>query len=451
MTSTNETSQQYRIPEANFAALTAKIEKITRRAVKLGTEAVKFEVTGHDDVPVLHAGKPTGEVTRYLLVTVTGKAPQVAGWTFVATLEHAGEEAGTIIRTVPGVETKIPVSFRSANPSHCDHCHTRRVRKDTFLVVNAQGEFKQIGRNCLCDFLGGHDPQGAARGAEYLFDIDESAHGAEGFGGGAYRYDLGLFLAFVAAAIRAAGWLSRGKARELNEADACVTATADVAFRVMIAKGREKDKIDPKFFPAEADYTQAEASLAWVKETIESKPTEDRTDYEHNLVVVTKQQAIEPRGMGIAASAVQGFIRATQRAAEAKARQEAGKASEFVGEVGVRSVFFVKSLGEPRAFEGQFGTTYLYKLVTQDGAMLTWFASGGTLDALVTDAFVAVMATVKKHEDYKGTKQTVVSRLAIATQKQIDKATGADKAKKAQAKAEKDLAKRLAQKAEQDW
>jgi hypothetical protein len=82
-------------------------------------------------------------------VIVKGETPRVAGFEFLATLEH--EEGGTIIRRMPrfGEDAEkgdgIDLSaYREACP-RCDHCGLERHRKDTYLVRNAEtAEIKQV-------------------------------------------------------------------------------------------------------------------------------------------------------------------------------------------------------------------------------------------------------------------------------------------------------------------
>jgi hypothetical protein len=59
-------------------------------------------------------------------------------------------------------------------------------------------------------------------------------------------------------------------------------------------------------------------------------------------------------------------------------------------------------------FEGNYGVTHIYKFRTTDGNALTWFASRDQ-DLAVGDA-VTLTGTVKKHDDYRGEAQTVLTR-----------------------------------------
>src|SRR6266702_4050641 len=78
---------QYRVPTQNIASLEESIAHLNRRAKRLGTPAITLEklelerVVTTDDFGV-------ETVTFLQIVCVSGEAPKVNGWTFIATLEH---------------------------------------------------------------------------------------------------------------------------------------------------------------------------------------------------------------------------------------------------------------------------------------------------------------------------------------------------------------------------
>lgn len=84
--------------------------------------------------------------------------------------------------------------------------------------------------------------------------------------------------------------------------------------------------------------------------------------------------------------------------------------SEFVGEVGQRMTrdLIVDSV---RSFHGRFGISYIYKLLDEQGNNFVWFASKPALKNQ-TGKMTAVF-NIKKHNDYDGTKQTVITRVKV--------------------------------------
>lgn len=141
---------------ADVPYLLAKIEKANRKAARAGVKG--YDVAIGEVQQERGVDEKTGLpwVMDFVEVTVTGEAPKVAGWSFVATLSW-DVEVGLITRVVPGLDNEPDLSGLRAEgtTAWCDHCGTARFRLDTFAVRNVEtGEIKQVGRNCLQSFLG---------------------------------------------------------------------------------------------------------------------------------------------------------------------------------------------------------------------------------------------------------------------------------------------------------
>lgn len=65
-----------------------------------------------------------------------------------------------------------------------------------------------------------------------------------------------------------------------------------------------------------------------------------------------------------------------------------------------------------RTTNGYYGMSYMYKLLTAEGNQLVWFASRDALAGYPNK--VKLKFTVKKHSEYNGTKQTVITRAKVA-------------------------------------
>lgn len=83
--------------------------------------------------------------------------------------------------------------------------------------------------------------------------------------------------------------------------------------------------------------------------------------------------------------------------------------SDWVGQVGEKIEIEV-SVDSVRSVNGYYGMTYLYKLIDSSGNDLTWFASRNALEGLTN---IKIKATVKKHDQYNGRKQTVLTRVKV--------------------------------------
>lgn len=138
---TTETAvlQEFRIPDANLQNLRDRIEKLSRKAMKLVGQPITLTVVKTFDVErTKHdfaTGKPfgTGVFDRFHTVTVSGPRPKLAGWVFSAALDVVdvdGEKA-VMVRNAPG-ET-IPTHLRE-HTSGCDHCGVERRRKTIYVL-----------------------------------------------------------------------------------------------------------------------------------------------------------------------------------------------------------------------------------------------------------------------------------------------------------------------------
>jgi hypothetical protein len=83
-----------------------------------------------------------------------------------------------------------------------------------------------------------------------------------------------------------------------------------------------------------------------------------------------------------------------------------------VGEVGDRVTFENATLNSVRELDGNFGITYLHKFTDAAGNDLVWFASNDNLGD--EGEVITFKATIKRHGDYKGRKNTVINRAKAA-------------------------------------
>ncbi len=242
-------AKTYLVPEVKITSLVKALDSMIRRAVKLGVETcsyklgttvdkpyethfsvdqgryvrTRFEGTADELVTLERKGKIS--YYRFQNVTIAGPNPVLAGWEFVATLQHLRDEetgkAINLLRSRPSFEGKIPDSFKTAESTNCDHCGQRRFRNDTYLVRNVTtGAWKQIGSTCIKDFLGGIDPRVVASILEWFLETErlcsEGDEDGEQTHHGVARHSLRHALAVAAAIIRQEGWTSAKKAEEFG-------------------------------------------------------------------------------------------------------------------------------------------------------------------------------------------------------------------------------------------
>jgi len=425
-TPVDTTPETYDIPEPRFAELEKRVERLARKAAKLGQAAVAVKVVDEKTVPVLdESGEKTGRLRVYKVIEVVGQAPNVAGHTFIAAVEHT--TAGNIISKAPGCEdVEVPNDLRDGKPV-CDHCKTRRARKDTFILrEDESGSFLRVGRNCLADFLRGEDAAEALRLWTLISDVRRFSlmSEEEGFGVGGSSYLLGLVF-YVACAFRAIavkGWVSRGQVYENQCGEATADTAAHAAGRAPTNPNDRKDWDDLQ--PTEENFKDAKAAVEW------AQALEGKSDYEHNLKVSCTLEYVESKNMGLTASATVAFNRFREREIERAREAKRTADSTHFGTEGSRynrKLVVTKSLTR----DNDFGMTILYTMEDETGNVFKWWASNGyyleseTRLMRAGDEFFFTF-TVKRHGSYQGTQETTISRAAPSTEKTSHKWVGSD-------------------------
>ena len=379
---------EYKVTAARLPVVRTRFEKLAKRAAKLGVEAPTFTIVREgalfqrrDDFTGVWVTVPEAEstrVTRCYWVTVQGESPRLpGGWKLAATVQHT--EVGNAIRAAAEFDA---TPYRTGTPK-CDHCQTSRQRRDTYVVVNEAGEVKQVGSNCIANFLGGVNPEAIAAYAgsvlDAMSDLDaEAEHFSTGIRDRNSVY-LPEYLAETVAAIEAHGWLSKGKA-SFDQ-----TPTASVATNNMFAECRtfpacwkhnvsHRDNAEP----TEAQIAEADATLTWCRDHFQDR--NDLDDYEWNLSVSLLRDWIEPRETGLAASAVQYYRRNIQKAIEEAARKEQRAAAGPAPEGRVEVTGIITKIQER---EGYMPGTVDYKMtVLLENGSRVWT----TLPAAISQA-----------------------------------------------------------------
>lgn len=395
--------------------LEARLEKLNRRARKLGVPELRLEVSAPyvREVPAELPGAPPVKYEA-VDVAVVGETPHLAGWELVAVIEH--EEGENLTRPVPGVEANISV-YRDA-PPHCDHCGTTRHRLETFIVRNESGVLSQVGRNCLADFLGGQSPQAVLWLAGWISEVGSDDFWSFGGMKMAYVVEPETFLGTVAALIRIDGWMGRTKAREWGK-----VATVDDAW-VIHFPPKSPDRKYREWRAArettDADRETGKAALAWAREL----PPDDPNEYRSNLGRVARKEAWVARRIGLGGSAVSSYLREMEREVAFRKAAE-GYKREHVGTVGERLRGLDLELVSAKSFEGDYGPRTLVVLVDSERRRFKWWASGSKYTTSEPGTKLHVDATVKKHEEWKGMLETVLSRVT-----EVDPNRKAPKARK---------------------
>ena len=270
-------------------------------------------------------------------------------------------------------------------------------------------EYKQVGRNCLADFIG-FDPHAAAAMAEILASAGDFAsaceEGGEGFNGTRTYYTISEYLQHVAVMIRKGGWLSKGKAWEQGNVE---MATANCAWENMrLANSRDLSDNQKAEKVEEQDVAVVAKTIDYLNSHFDMEDTAAAalSDYEHNLRVAFLSGAVQPKTAGILASA----INYAAREQEKKSERVDFSNSQFVGEIGKRAIF----MGLKCVFPGFGGRPVVF--VDAAGNKVSAWNPGFNVEKGDT---YNVKATPVKQDEYKGIKSTMLNRMVLATEKDL--------------------------------
>jgi hypothetical protein len=404
METTNEITQPvttepkiFKIPADNLPKLREKIEALAKRARRMGLVP-----------PTIIVGKPVeeklvkietdldGETIRieefveFYPVAIEGESPKFDGWRFIASCDYH-EEPVVIRQFVRDAELSLPEKCRSLGPV-CEHCKKSRARKDCFVLLNDDGRWIQVGRSCLKDFLGHPKPEHLAAMAEFIREIEDACYGGSERGGIKGLPGTLFVLSWACSTVARLGWMPKSKenieARIFSTSYIVNDAIADYWDSL---KKREKCAYP---LPTAADYTKAEAVVAW------AKAIEGRSEYEQNLAACAARSSVSHKNFGIVVSMVVVYDRAMGNKREAANSGFVGNLKERLRNVKVTCERAIPLQG------GMYGDQWINIFRDANGNVLKW----KTGKCFMTGHEYILTGTVKAHEEYRGTKQTELTR-----------------------------------------
>ena len=379
------------IHPSKMKKLEKKVAAMNRRGVKIG--GGKLEIANvHEWAYKKELGHGRYVMVPQISLDIIGEVPRVAGYTVLARVEHT--DAGNILTHIEGDESELD-DWRHA-PSTCEHCNTKRRRRDTFFVRHDEtGNVKRVGRSCLADYV---RDEGIAEVAKFFL----AASWFNTLGGYEdptnYYPELNDYLACACAAVRQDNGFfpSREEHRSTK-----VHASWIYWPPPSTVPSIEKEKWQ-RAQPSVEDKAKAKQIVAWVAQLDASTNT-----YLHNLQTACALSYVTDRTGGLVVSAVQAFDRdrATRKTSVDNVE------SNYVGEIKQRLRDMHLVIMGVYWFATQFGENANVIMVDADGNVFKW-RTGSCHDFGQGDS-VVVTGTVVNHSVYRGVRQTVLSRCTM--------------------------------------
>ena len=391
---------RYAIFEGNMERLTKKMTRIQNKCKKYGCSFTFNEVG--EEFRELTDEDGRNYTARFVLVEAEGIA-RVNGWQFVASVEHT--EKGNILNKATEVE--VPERYYTGAP-YCEHCGNRNL-KYTFIIHNEEtGEFKQVGRNCLCDFTHGMSAEGIA---QYMSAFDELIVGEAPMPGCSIEryYGTEEYLRYAWETIRHFGYVKTANREDRPTRDRALAyyEVEHGGYRGMMAEAGRKYSREMKAVGFDAKSPEAVDMTAKALEWLDAQPEDN--NYMHNLKVACALEYVTWKNLGILASLFPTFNRELEREAERRRREENAKKSEWVGEVGKRIELKPVEVICVTGWETQWGYTCIYRITDEAGNVFTWKTAKD-----IAEDVKKIKGTVKAHNEYRGTKQTELTRCECA-------------------------------------
>lgn len=379
----------YTTTRVDFEELTKKVNRIFKKLDKIGANHKFYEVRSFvKEVPVyaidevtqstVHVDDMRVECVEYVLEF----DPYVVGnYRFGATVERTLDENENLVYVQEDEDVADFAQYRKSELV-CEHCHTNHNRtKCVVLVDNTTGTHKMVGTACLKDFIG----YNVETFSKYFREIQQillENNEPEIFEGYRGRYNPAIDVAeYMANCIKLVK--THGYNKEVKEK----------ALQIMY-----KTKIEEEYLE------EAKKVIKFFEEN------EDKLDgtFEHDTrIFVTERKPVTSYN-GFVAYAYTLYEKIVAREL-AKANAEATKAlSNFVGTVG-QKITITGTINAVTGYETQYGYTTIYKITDENNNVYIW-KTGNTVD---TNGKVQVTGTIKEHNEYRGEKQTVLTRCKV--------------------------------------
>lgn len=393
----------YSIPDFKLKKLEKQINHIRNKGADITfniLEPIKIEAENRDKV-----------FTSGHKVEVNGSY-KINGWEFVATIEHTPN--GNIIRCInDSLESKIPEKYKTTGPE-CEHCHKIRGRKDTYLVYNSQNdEWKQVGKTCLQDYTGGLDSETCAQIASVFRICDEAEKWDDD---GLFSWDSDktipsiIFKQYALPIVKKKGY----------KKDVTVDLILDAIYKRGIygpyADARDREEAE----------MATEEELEPINEYANSVQ-DDQYGYFRNAKLAWLSDYVEYRDLPLIASFIGTYFKHQNELAQQKKNQETTK---YVGNVGDKIEITISSCRvlytkDNRMYSYYAEPSYVHEIIDTEGNVYICDCSKRLTDAL------KIRATIKGYTEYRGTKQTVLTRAKILEEKEKDKGMSNQEAFKA--------------------
>lgn len=362
------------------------IEKLNKRAMKIGVPSIKYSVNPETIIRTVN----NGHKAEFVEVTVSGNIPVYNGWSVIAVIDHT--DNGNIVKNLTKGEFTIPEMYWTRE-SICDHCKTKHRRNKTILIKK-NDEIMQIGSSCINSFVE-KDVLSVIGFLQWDKTIEEFGDEEDRIGG---SYIPGEELdILINTTIRIIKTIGFKKSSEENS-----TKSNLEYYFYNNTQGAAKFRQFVFEKTSDLDINElATGFISWVKES------EPSSEFITNLKTLIASKFIEVKYWGFIAGGIASYLRSI----DTKKDDENSINEHLIGaEVGKRfkTILILDGI---YPIDGYYGVTYRHVFHDNGGRKAVWFSTGKSMDNDMIGKEVNITASVKELGEYKGTKQTVLTRV----------------------------------------
>lgn len=370
---------------AAFADTEKKIARLNKRLTSKGFPLVTYkaetEIRSLADI----FNRPSGfdvqvEVVNFEFTSKFQTAILESGYEVIGVIDHMEDMVHTFVE---GVNLE---SFRHRKV--CDHCNTKRNRAKTIIVRKGE-QLLQVGTTCLADFVG-IAVETLVKAIEFhserlpAGDMEDYFHNNMPY---RMTFPLELVIPHILAAIHDYGFLPTSEEKSTRN---LITMCIKGKFR--LAPTEEQEALVP-------------AIVGWMKAL---KPT---SDFNLNVAQIADNGLCSLHTLGLLCAAVHMFLK-HKAEAEAKAAQKGEDLeSNHVGNVGDKLTMRLIHI-YTATFETMYGLKSIYTFEDESGNCFVWSSNTGW--SFKAAEKITVKATIKAHSEYRGKKQTEITRAKIS-------------------------------------
>lgn len=403
-----EDGRRFDIPACALSEAISRIDRANRRLERSGVDSqFTYQLENYEHTTVNHG---ITRIESRVVLTLNAPALSFGGWRFQAALDVIDGQA--IVSTPPGVDLS---DWQRPNAHHCDHCGLNRTRTHSYVVRNEDtGELRQIGRSCLPLFLGVR-PAGLWA-LQWDYDdlemlADRDMHGNSPIVVTAYDPRELLALTTVLSE-RGRRFVSRAAAAGDDRA-----ATADILWSILNPSSYETS--GARAWREEMTAAAEQVPADEIDDMIATAATMGGSDYAQNLRVLATQDHIPARHVALWSSLVGVYFRHERDKDRQAALPEL--TGEYLAAEGTKISDITGTVTTLTSWQSDYGyppkTVTLLVVHTDCGHLLKW---QGTVPDEVDgqrlergQRLTIARATVKAHEQWKGTPQTRIVRAKL--------------------------------------